>query len=129
MADEVKASTDTAPAKDVATLIYQVMSDSVTALAIGVTREAILKHNQGKFAQLAHYNVESLVTHFLELGMRSTLTAIDADRERRNKEAYVSEMSKLEAPNPEDIDQLVKYAASCKALRAKYGIGGDKQQV
>ncbi len=115
--------------KEAPQVIYQVTSDSATALAIGVTREAIQKHNQGKFAQLSRYNNDSLVTYFLELGMRSTLTAIDADRERRDKEAYVSEMSKLETPNPEDIDQLVKYAASCKRLRAKYKIGGDKQQV
>jgi hypothetical protein len=110
-------------------IIWQLASDSAMALQVGITREEIAKHGQGKFAQLARYSPDSLIEYLLELGMRSTLTAIEADRERRNKDAFTSEMSRLESPNPGNLDELIAYAAKCKALRSKYGIGGDKQKV
>lgn len=112
-----------------AKVIWALQSDSAAALAVGITREAIQKYNQGKFSQLARFSPESLIEYFLELGMRATISAIDADMERKNKDGYAKESAKLDSPNPENVDELIAYAGKMKALRVKYGIGGEKQKV
>lgn len=110
-------------------VIWQLQSDSATALQVGITSEAIAKYNQGKYAQLARFSPESLIEYLLELGMAATLSGIKADKERRNKDGYAQESAKLETPNPENVDELIAYASKMKVLRAKYGIGGEKQKV
>ncbi len=98
--------------------------------SIAYVRDKVVKHNQGKFANLSRYSMEGFVEYLMECGINAVDNAVDADIKRRNEAAYVDAMSKLTAPaETAEPDAMVKYFQTIAALKRKFGIGGDQKQV
>lgn len=116
-------------------IVLSIDENHVLVPSIAFVFDKVKKHNQGKFSNLARFSREAFTEYLLEQGIRAVDNAVDADIERRNKEAYVQAMAKLQAPQQDEknpqayADALGKYLMQIDALKRKFGIGGTQQQV
>jgi hypothetical protein len=111
-------------------VVWTLLQDSILITSIAYVRDKVIKHNQGKFANLSRYSLEGFVEYLMECGINAVDNAVDADIKRRNEAAYVDAMSKLTAPADTASElEMVAYFRQISALKRKYGIGGDKQTV
>lgn len=111
-------------------VVWTLLNDSILITSIAYVRDKVVKHNQGKFANLSRYSMEGFVEYLMECGINAVDNAVDADIKRRNEAAYVDAMGKLTQPaDLTDVDAMTKYLGACAALKRKYGIGGDQKQV
>lgn len=109
--------------------LFSIDTDHVLVPSIQFVQDKVQKHNQGKFSHLARFSRESFVEYLLEQGINSVGNAVDADMERRNKDAYVKAMSRLSPPTSTDAAGIANYLNQVNALRVKYGIGGSQKEV
>lgn len=112
-----------------ATNVFAIASDSPMVGTIAFVFDKVKKHNQGKYSNLARFSTEAFVEKLLETGIQAMDNAVDADIKRRNEAAYVDAMGKLTPPTGDDLSALMTYSKQVSALKRKYGIGGDAQQV
>jgi len=111
-------------------IVWTLTNDSILITSVAYVRDKVVKHNQGKFANLARYSMEGFVEYLFECGINAVDNAVDADIKRRNEAAYVDAMSKLVQPaDLTDVDAMTKYLTAIATLKRKYGIGGDQKQV
>lgn len=111
-------------------VVWTLLNDSVLITSIAYVRDKVVKHNQGKFSNLARYSMEGFVEYLMECGINAVDNAVDADIKRRNEAAYVDAMSKLTAPADTASElEMVAYFRQISALKRKYGIGGDQHKV
>lgn len=110
--------------------VWTLTNDSILITSIAYVRDKVVKHNQGKFSNLARYSMEGFVEYLFECGINAVDNAVDADIKRRNEAAYVDAMSKLTAPaDTAAPEEMVKYFQAIATLKRKYGIGGDRKEV
>lgn len=110
-------------------VVWTLTNDSVLITSVAYVRDKVVRHNQGKYANLSRYSLEGFVEYLMECGINAVDNAVDADIKRRNEAAYIDAMSKLTAPATNDADAMVKYFHAIAALKRKFGIGGDQQEV
>jgi hypothetical protein len=111
-------------------VLFTLESDSPLVGTIAFVKDKVVKHNQGKFSNLARYSKEGFIEYLLELGITACDNAVDADVKRRNEAAYVSAMAKLDAPSdPNDTDAMQVYFRRIASLKQKFGIGGTATEV
>lgn len=116
-------------------IILSIDENHLLVPAIAFVFEKVRKHNQGKFSNLARFSREEFAKYLLEQGIRAVENAVEADMERRNKDAYVNAMAKLQQPNVDEknpekyANALTTYLRQVDALKRKYGIGGTQQEV
>lgn len=115
-------------------VVLSIDENHVLVPSIAFVFDKVKKHNQGKFSNLARFSRESFTEYLLEQGIRTVDNAVDADIERRNKDAYVQAMAKLQQPAPDAdaqkyADALGKYLMQVDALKRRYGIGGSQKEV
>jgi hypothetical protein len=111
-------------------IVWTLTNDSILITSVAYVRDKVVKHNQGKFANLARYSMEGFVEYLFECGINAVDNSVDSDIKRRNEAAYVDAMSKLTAPaETAEPDAMVKYFQTIAALKRKFGIGGDQKQV
>lgn len=111
------------------TTVFAIDSDSALIGTIAFVFDKVKKHNQGKYSNLARFSTESYIQHLLEMGIKAEDNGVDADIKRRNEAAYVEAMAKLSLKNDATLEELQVYHKQVSALKRKYGIGGDAQQV
>src|SRR5258708_2565083 len=91
-------------------VVWTLTNDSILITSIAYVRDKVVKHNQGKFANLSRYSMEGFVEYLMECGINAVDNAVDADIKRRNEAAYVDAMSKLTAPaDTAAPEEMVKY--------------------
>ncbi len=127
---EPEVPTQVAEQSEESNVVWTLNEDSILITSIAYVRDKVVKHNQGKFANLARYSREGFVEYLMECGINTVDNAVDADIKRRNEAAYVDAMSKLTAPADTASElEMVAYFRQISALKRKYGIGGDQKQV
>lgn len=112
-----------------ANIVFALATDSVLIGSIAFVKDKVVKHNQGKFSNLARFTTESFVEYVLEEGIKAVDNAVDADVKRRNEKHYIDAMATLTVKEDATLEDLQKYQKQVAALRRKYGIGGDQKQV
>ncbi len=117
-----------------ANVVWTLQNDSILITSIAYVRDKVVRHNQGKYANLSRYSLEGFVEYLLECGINAVDNAVDADIKRRNEAAYVDAMSKLQAPDtnlkPDAYaGALTTYMQTISALKRKFQIGGEQKQV
>jgi hypothetical protein len=103
--------------------VFTLHKDSQLVLAIARINE---KHEKaGKGTHTVEYWCEDLLAR----GITAFSNYLDADKDRRNREAYVKEMAKLTVPNGQDASAMTTYAQAVQRLSQKFGIGGTQVEV
>jgi len=111
-------------------IVWSLSNDSILITSIAFIFDRVKQHNQGKYSNLARYSLEGFVEYLMEVGINATNNALDADIDRRNREAFTKAMAQLDPPKDvEDPVQLQQYANRVTALRRKYHIGGEAKEV
>jgi hypothetical protein len=109
---------------------FVIEKDSVLFSAIALLFDNIKKYAQGdKFGNLARYSCEGFCEKVVENGIGALENALKADKERRNKDAYVKAMTSLPEPPADDEAKQLVYMRQVASLRRKHGIGGAQKQI
>ncbi len=118
MADEAKAQS---------TIVWALTQDSPNVLALANLLDKCKKHGQGRFGNIARYSREGFVEVVLESGINALTNAVEADAQRRSREAYCAAVSNIIPPaDATDVKAMTAYAQAVAQLQRKHGIGGTK---
>lgn len=104
-------------------MVFTLSRDSQLVVAIARINEKCEK--AGKPTHSVEYWCEDLLARGIDTFSRY----LDADKDRRNREAYIKEMAKLTVPNGQDADAMTRYASQVQRLSNKFGIGGTQVEV
>lgn len=93
-----------------------------------VTMIAVINEKCEKAGKPTH-SVEYWCEDLLARGINTFTNYLDADKDRRNREAYIREMAKLTVPNGQDAAALQTYAQRVSTLQRKFQIGQAQHEV
>ena len=108
-----------------AKVVFSLMSDSPLIVAIGRLADKCKRYRPQDSEHSAEYWCEEMLAR----GINAFDNYLDSDFDRRNREAYVREMSKLSIPNPENAEAMANYALKVASLQRKFRIGGQQAEV
>ena len=116
----------TAPEKE--KVIWILAADSHLSTLLG---RAIQKNDK---AGRERHSVEYWCEDLFYRGVNSFINYLDADADRRNKEAFNKEMAALKTPsidplNPNFLKIMAEYAGKVAMLKRKYKIGGEEIEI